>query len=100
MQVTMSNDVTEGEGGDYGGFKIGFHMVGSCRLLSTFIVCTFTLSDVDGLYGAPLPVSNPTCHHLGTVPVNGMLGLVGMDCYAILLGPRISQPVCVLQFLL
>ena len=37
MQVTMSNHMTEGVC-DYGGFKIGFHMVGSCRPLSKFIV--------------------------------------------------------------
>ena len=52
---------------DYGGYKkIGFHVVGICRPLSKFIV--------DGFYDSPLPVSTHTCLHLGTIPVDGMLG--------------------------
>ena len=44
--MSMSYDVTEGVGrgvvGDYGGFKIGFHMVGSCRPLSRFMLPTLS----------------------------------------------------------
>ena len=74
--------------GDYGGFKIGFHMVGSCRPLSRFMLPTLSRRC---FCGSPLPVSTYTSLHFSTVPVDGMLGLVGMNCYAI---PRVPLFCC------
>ena len=56
---------------------------------------SLTQSDVDCFCSSPLPVSTHTSLHFGTVPVGGMLGLVGVNCYAIPRVPSVSLPVCV-----
>ena len=80
------NDETEGGRREL--IMVGSRL-GSTRweLKTAEVHCPFIQPDVDGFCGSPLPVSTHTCLHLGTVPVDGMLGLVGMNWYAILCLP-------------
>ena len=81
-------------GGDYGGFKIGFHVGWELKAVVQ-VHGSFTQSDVDCFCSSPLPVSIHNSLNFGTVPVDGMLGLVGMNCYAI---PRVSPLHCLFVF--
>ena len=71
---------------EYGGHS-HLNIQGSCSPLH----CSFTSSNVDCFYSFPLPVSTHICLHLDTIPVNDMLALVGMNCYAIPLQSKISM---------
>ena len=76
--------MSKGKGGEVilVGSKLGSTWLGAEGYCSWFL----TQSDVDCFCSSPLPVSTHTSLHFGTVQVNGMLGLVGlvgMNCYAI-----------------
>ena len=68
-----------------GEFRSGFHTVGNCRPLSKFMIFSLNQLDVDSLDCSSLPVA---CHtaplHPGTIPVNRVVQLMGMDCDAVL----------------
>ena len=49
---------------------MGFHIVGSCRPLSRFMVSP--LLDEDGLSRSSLPVSRDIASDFGLIPVNGV----------------------------
>ena len=59
---------------------MGFHIVGSCRPPSKFMVSLLLLIWMT----SSLPVSRDTSSYLGIIPVNGMVRLMGLDSNAVL----------------
>ena len=76
------------------GSKLGSTWLGAVQVHGSL-----TQLDVDCFCGSPLPVSTHTSLHFGTVAVDGMLGLVGVNCYAIPQDPCFTA-CCAPQFLL